>query len=121
MKYFFVVAALWGSSSLWGQSNFVLTSSAAESVLHGNFDPSTYALGNTPTPRAISAAIYQDLNADSLKAYIVHLASFENRNTGSDTASSTRGIGAARRWVYQSFQRFLEPAKWSAYPLLLPI
>ena len=106
MKYFFVVAALWGSSSLWGQSNFVLTSSAAESVLHGNFDPSTYALGNTPTPRAISAAIYQDLNADSLKAYIVHLASFENRNTGSDTVSSTRGIGAARRWVYQSFQRF---------------
>jgi hypothetical protein len=34
------------------------------------------------------------------------LASFENRNTGSDTLSSTRGIGAARRWVYQSFQRF---------------
>ena len=36
----------------------------------------------------------------------MQLASFENRNTGSDTLSATRGIGAARRWVYNSFQRF---------------
>ena len=93
-------------TGLFGQSNFVVTSSVADAVLAGNFDPATYTIGSTATPRAISAAIYQDLNADSLKAYIVHLAGFENRNTGSDTASTTRGIGAARRWVYQSFQRF---------------
>ena len=90
----------------FAQSNFVVTSAAANSVLHGAFNPAAYALGGTASPRSISAAIYQDLNADSLKAYIVQLASFENRNTGSDTLSSTRGIGAARRWVYQSFQRF---------------
>lgn len=107
MKRIFTLTALLACfSGLFAQSNFVVTSSVADAVLAGNFDPATYALGNAATPRAISASIYQDLNADSLKAYIVHLASFENRNTGSDTLSATRGIGAARRWVYQSFQRF---------------
>ncbi|NDD35314.1 MAG: M28 family peptidase, partial [Flavobacteriia bacterium] len=107
MKRIFTLTALLACfSGVFAQSNFVVTSSVADAVLAGNFDPATYALGSTATPRAISASIYQDLNADSLKAYIVHLASFENRNTGSDTLSATRGIGAARRWVYQSFQRF---------------
>ncbi|MDG1253337.1 MAG: M28 family peptidase [Schleiferiaceae bacterium] len=106
IKSNFLVFILWAAQSAFAQSNFVVTSNAAGAVLHGEFDPTTYALGSTATPRAISAAIYEDLNADSLKAYILRLASFENRNTGSDTASSTRGIGAARRWVYQSFQRF---------------
>ena len=107
MKRIFTLTALLACfSGLLAQSNFVVTSSVADAVLAGNFDPATYTLGSNATPRAISAAIYQDLNADSLKAYIVHLAGFENRNTGSDTASATRGIGAARRWVYQSFQRF---------------
>jgi len=107
MKRIFILTALLACfSGLFAQSNFVVTSSVADAVLAGNFDPATYALGSTATPRAISASMYQDLNADSLKASIVHLASFENRNTGSDTLSATRGIGAARRWVYQSFQRF---------------
>jgi hypothetical protein len=107
MKRIFTFTALLAClSGLYAQSNFIVTSSAADAVLAGNFDPATYSIGSTATPRAISASIYQDLNADSLKAYIVHLASFENRNTGSDTLSATRGIGAARRWVYQSFQRF---------------
>jgi len=105
-KLSFFVFLLWAAPNVCAQSNFVVTSSVADAVLAGNFDPATYALGSTATPRAISASIYQDLNADSLKAYIVHLASFENRNTGSDTLSSTRGIGAARRWVYESFQRY---------------
>ena len=105
-KLSFFVFLLWVAPNVCAQSNFTVTSSVANSVLHGVFDPTTYALGSTATPRAISASIYQDLNADSLKASIVHLASFENRNTGSDTLSATRGIGAARRWVYNSFQRF---------------
>ncbi|MDA9151349.1 M28 family peptidase [Schleiferiaceae bacterium] len=105
-KLSFFVFLLWVAPNVCAQSNYTVTSSVADAVLAGNFDPATYALGNTATPRAISASIYQDLNADSLKASIVHLASFENRNTGSDTLSSTRGIGAARRWVYESFQRY---------------
>jgi hypothetical protein len=34
------------------------------------------------------------------------LGSFQNRNSGSDTISSIKGIGAARRWVYEKFQQF---------------
>jgi hypothetical protein len=105
-RLLFLVSVISLSLSGFAQSNFVVTSAVANSVLHGTFNPADYALNGTATPRAISAAIYQDLNADSLKAYILRLASFENRNTGSDTVSATRGIGAARRWVYQSFQRF---------------
>jgi hypothetical protein len=33
------------------------------------------------------------------------LAGFGTRHTLSDTVSSTRGIGAARRWIYDEFQR----------------
>ena len=34
------------------------------------------------------------------------LVSFGTRNTFSDTLSSTRGIGAARRWIYSQFQQY---------------
>ncbi len=34
------------------------------------------------------------------------LCSFETRNTFSDTVSSTRGIGAARRYIYKKFKEF---------------
>jgi Zn-dependent M28 family amino/carboxypeptidase len=36
------------------------------------------------------------------------ICSFETRNTFSDTVSQTRGIGAARRWIYGKFQEFSE-------------
>src|SRR5262245_51952902 len=34
------------------------------------------------------------------------LVSFGTRNTFSDTLSSTRGIGAARRWIYSQFEQY---------------
>jgi len=34
------------------------------------------------------------------------LVSFGTRNTFSDTLSQTRGIGAARRWIYSEFERY---------------
>jgi hypothetical protein len=34
------------------------------------------------------------------------LVSFGTRNTFSDTLSQTRGIGAARRWIYSQFQQY---------------
>lgn len=48
--------------------------------------------------------------ADIDPAHIRHtdsmLVSFGTRNTFSDTTSSTRGIGAARRWIFSEFQRY---------------
>jgi hypothetical protein len=54
---------------------------------------------------AIAAAI-----ADVDPAHIRHtdsmLVSFGTRNTFSDTLSNTRGIGAARRWIFGELQRY---------------
>ena len=56
--------------------------------------------------REIIASIQDEVNTDSLMRYLEILVSFENRNTGSDTISTTRGIGAARRWGFSKFQQF---------------
>jgi len=54
---------------------------------------------------AIAAAL-----ADVDPAHIRHtdsmLVSFGTRNTFSDTLSSTRGIGAARRWIHSQFEQY---------------
>jgi hypothetical protein len=54
---------------------------------------------------AIAAAL-----ADIDPAHIRHtdsmLVSFGTRNTFSDTLSSTRGIGAARRWIHSEFEQY---------------
>jgi hypothetical protein len=44
-------------------------------------------------------------SAARLEADIRTLAGFGTRHTSSDTTSATRGIGAARRWIFAEFQR----------------
>ena len=44
----------------------------------------------------------------NLRLYVDTLASFGTRHTLSDTESATRGIGAARRWVKDQFDRNIE-------------
>ncbi len=50
-------------------------------------------------------AIIEAVSADRIEHDIRTLAAFGTRNTLSDTVSDTRGIGAARRWIKQEFQR----------------
>jgi hypothetical protein len=52
------------------------------------------------------AQMLADVSADSMRTYLTRLVSFGTRHTMSDTLSETRGIGAARRYIYQTFQRF---------------
>ncbi|MDN3619319.1 M28 family metallopeptidase [Polaribacter undariae] len=47
--------------------------------------------------------IINDISADNIKADIKTLTEFGTRNTFSDTISTTRGIGAARRWIKAEF------------------
>ena len=49
--------------------------------------------------------IIDSVSADRLEQDITTLAGFGTRNTLSDTTSSTRGIGAARRWIRQEFEK----------------
>ncbi|AEE48601.1 M28 family peptidase [Haliscomenobacter hydrossis] len=55
-------------------------------------DPRLYTIANAASP--------QRLEADIRK-----LVGFGTRNTFSDTVSTTRGIGAARRWIKSEFEK----------------
>jgi Zn-dependent M28 family amino/carboxypeptidase len=58
-------------------------------------------------PPAVSsalAAIAGEVSEASQRAYIEKMVSFGTRSTISDQTSSTRGIGAARRWVEAEFR-----------------
>src|SRR5689334_6805183 len=94
-------------TQLLAQKNIISTSATAENIMRGQYDP---ALFSAPfvvrTPDALSGGINAMVSADSIRSNLEKLATFYNRNTGSDTASGTRGIGAARRWVYGMFQSF---------------
>ena len=91
----------------FSQSNIICTNPAAEGVMTGNYDPANYtATVIVSHPDSITAGLAQQINADSLHSYIEKLGSFHTRNSGADTVSDTKGIGAARRWMFQKFQEF---------------
>ena len=52
--------------------------------------------------------IVRAVSAQRMEADIRKLVSFGTRHTMSDTVSATRGIGAARRWVYDEFRRIAQ-------------
>ncbi|MDE2996359.1 MAG: M28 family metallopeptidase [Bacteroidota bacterium] len=52
--------------------------------------------------------IIEASSAERIESDIRTLAGFGTRNTFSDTTSSTRGIGAARRWIEAEFNRISE-------------
>ena len=91
----------------YSQANIALTNPEAESVLMGNYNPLDYQASTVfDDPHEIAAELTDRINADSLYQYLKKMSEFETRNTGSDTVSDTRGIGAARRWTHQKFQQF---------------
>ncbi|MEX0944489.1 MAG: M28 family metallopeptidase [Balneolaceae bacterium] len=47
----------------------------------------------------------ESVSADRLEQDIRILAGFDNRHTMSDTTSDTHGIGAARRWIREEFEK----------------
>ena len=107
MRIFSTLIIFLFSLSSFAQTNIISTNPAAEQVMLGNYDPTIYhATTILNHPDTISRGILARVNADSLKKYITTLAAFGNRNTGSDTTSTTFGVGAARRWVFQKFSQF---------------
>lgn len=83
------------------------TNPQAEQIMLGQYDPMLYMPAIVRShPDTLSQGIHARVSPDSMHAYLDVLRTFYNRNTGSDTVSATRGIGAARRWVYTKFQEF---------------
>jgi hypothetical protein len=56
----------------------------------------------------IRHALVTEVSAERLRADVETLVGFGTRHTLSETASETRGIGAARRWIEQEFLRISE-------------
>lgn len=60
-------------------------------------------------------AVAQLVSADSLSSYIETMQGFFTRHTSSDTTSSTTGVGAARRWVYDKLVEYGLDASYHDY------
>lgn len=106
-KIIYVAFLLTIGFSGYSQTNIFSTNPLAEQIMLGNYNPANYAASTIINmPNDIVAGIQNEISTDSLKAYLEVLSTFENRNTGADTVSQTRGIGATRRWIYQKFQDF---------------
>ena len=57
------------------------------------------------------AMLVGNVSEEKIEFFIQKLASFGTRHTGSDTASEVRGIGAARRWLYETLKSYAESSE----------
>ncbi len=74
------------------KKQFFLCCLFATTALFAQTDPKIYDIINA-------------ISAENIKADITTLANFGTRHTLSDTLSNTRGIGAARRWIKNEFEK----------------
>jgi hypothetical protein len=58
-----------------------------------------------PAQQAEIDAIVHEISPARIQGYVNKLVSFGTRHTMSETASDTRGIGAARRWIKSEMER----------------
>jgi len=101
-----LLTIVWGECT-YAQTNQTVSSSEVNKILLGTYNPVNYQASTVITdPGVISAGLMNGISTDSLRADLFALAGFKNRNTFSDTSSSTKGIGAARRWVYNKFLQY---------------
>lgn len=107
MKKIILLLIIGYCTGSYAQSNLTVTNVLADNIIKGNYDPAIFASTNPISDHQdIVAQIQNNIHADSLKAYILKMATFHNRNTGADTVSLLTGIGAARKWTYSKFQSF---------------
>ena len=94
-------------SNATSQSNLRFTNPLIPEILNGNYNPADYPATVTyDSPEDLVDQLKERIMPDSLKAYLVDMQRFETRNTGSDTLSSIRGIGAARNWILAKFDQY---------------
>lgn len=107
MKKSFFLLCTFFSGILFSQTLMVSTNTVAEQVMLGKYDPALYKATTVLNhPDTIVRGLNKRISPDSLKSTIIKLSTFHNRNSGSDTVSGKRGIGAARRWIYSRFQQY---------------
>ncbi|KAI1264151.1 hypothetical protein F5Y18DRAFT_428232 [Xylariaceae sp. FL1019] len=74
-----------------------------------SWPPNTVGQANVPQePSADLASMLAQVDPSNIEATILKLVSFGTRHTLSAQNSTTRGIGAARDWIYSKFQEFAD-------------
>ncbi len=107
MRTFTLLFALITCQIAQAQTNILCTNTVAEQAMLGQHDPAAFPGGSAvDDPAELGQMLAEAVSPDSLRSYIVRLAGFRTRNTGSDTVSATEGMGAARRWVHDKFVQF---------------
>ena len=86
---------------------------AMSAVAHGQSGPRPDA---DPRVEKIVAAVSEQ----RLRELLTKLVSFGTRNTLSDQASTTRGIGAARNWILEEMRRSSEKLRVNFDPHVIP-
>jgi hypothetical protein len=106
-KLFLVLFLAIISGTAVTQTNMTVSNPLVLPVLLGNYNPAAY----TPpviinAPDSILNGIVNRCSKDTLVKYLSRIDTYHNRNSGSDTASGTHGIGAVRRWIYGKFLEY---------------
>lgn len=92
LAFALVAAAAAPLAASYAQQPATAAASATAAIPPGQEDPRIHDVVAAASPARIEADIRR-------------LVAFGTRHTLSDTLSATRGIGAARRWVYDEFRR----------------
>jgi Peptidase family M28 len=106
-KIAFILFVLTCSFPVQGQTNITLSNPAVLPVLQGNYNPAAY----TPAviinnPDSILNGIINRVSKDTLISNLLVIDSKYNHNSGSDTITNMRGIGAVRRWIFSKFNSY---------------
>jgi|GEM_PF-6092404 len=72
-------------------------------VILCNTNHSLAQIKDVPETNPVVQKAVTEISSGNIKKLVETLASFGTRHTLSDTVSSTRGIGAARRWIKSEF------------------
>lgn len=116
MKNIYLALSLFAAIAVNAQSNYTWSVKAANDAVTNNYSLSDFNLNPIENPRLAIANANDNVNSDSLKSYITKLSEFGTRNSGSDTISTTQGIGAARDWALSKFEGFSQQSESQLIP-----
>lgn len=103
-SFFFLF--LFSAFVIQAQTNIVVTHALADKILKAQYNPADFGTTLTSSKSKVLDAIVNLPRTDSMLSYLKQMEAFYTRNTGSDTMSEMRGIGAARRWALEKFRSF---------------
>lgn len=88
------------------QTNMFLNNSEALKILAGDYNPDLYRPAHEiRQPDSVRMDIIRSVDRARLISLLTHLETFYNRNSGADTLSLDKGIGACRSWILSCFDQ----------------